>query len=343
MGTQAKDRDSSQLAGSLLVVALDGPHLSSAERQMLQEMRPAGVTLFSRNFSKNISEIATLNRDIQRTGSQGDPPLFICVDQEGGRVSRLRGFTEIPDLGPPLKLFPGTDTQALGELSSYGQSLGKALRKIGINVNFAPVVDILTCADNTAIGDRVFALDGRAVSARAGAFLRGMQAAGIKGCLKHFPGQGDAPHDTHAVSTEIEGTREELLARELQPFIDLMPECPMIMASHCIYPALSRQPASLAPEILQDLLRQELNYKGLILSDDMNMGAIPQNPDQWQEKIVASIAAGADLVLVCQGFEKIRLAHQALQKWLESDLDAQRLVEKKVERILKLRQSLPVI
>jgi beta-N-acetylhexosaminidase len=325
------------LAGSLLMVAVEGVTLTDDEKTFLRDMRPAGVTLFRRNLSDDIKQIQTLISDIQ--GTQGHKaPLFIAVDQEGGRVSRL---SMVPDYGPAKGLFPGTSASTLSDKEAYGRRLGEALLDLGFNVNFAPVLDILTNENNLAIGDRVFGADPEVVRLRAGAFLGGLQGSGILGCLKHFPGQGDAGGDTHKSSIVIEVSRDQLIAREWVPFMGLLDKCSLIMASHCIYPALSLKPASLSKEILVDLLQKELGYKGLVVSDDMNMAALPQDGLAWQEAIVDSVMAGNDLILVCQGLERCQLALLSLRSKIVKHDSFRDLVAMKAKKIMAVRTNLP--
>ena len=221
-------------AGSILMVAIDGHRLTQEEKHFLQASQVAGIILFKRNI-RNKEQLQDLIQEIQDLRSS-EEPMLIGIDQEGGRVSRL---DFVPNLGPCLHLFPGSGPESLERLYQYGKDLGSALRELGIHINFAPVADILTEPSNHAIGDRVFGVTAPEVVSRCGAFLDGLQWSGTQGCLKHFPGQGDAKGDTHETSITIPLSREILETRELVPFRELMHKAPMIMISHCIYPALS--------------------------------------------------------------------------------------------------------
>ena len=154
-----------------------------------------------------------------------------------------------------------------------------------------------------SIGDRAFASTASGVSARAGSFLSGLLEANIFGCLKHFPGQGNAPADTHLGSAVVEATIDQLHQHELKPFKDCLDRAPMVMMSHCIYPALDERHACLSGKIINGLLREQLGYTGLVVSDDMTMKAIDQNDLAWQGKMVEAIAAGVDILLVCKGLD----------------------------------------
>ena len=160
--------------------------------------------------------------------------------QEGGRVRRLK--EPFPNLGPALHISGGNDDKgSIEQIFNYGHCVGLRLKELGINVNFAPVLDCLSNPKNDAIGDRSFASSPNKVVSRAGAYLRGHQEAGIYGCLKHFPGQGDASHDTHLQSTAINASSLQLEQRELVPFVELLPEAELVMISHCIYPAIEHK------------------------------------------------------------------------------------------------------
>ena len=244
-----------------------------------------------------------------------------------------------PDFGPALNLFSDDEeSQRQNKIRNYGHIVGSSLISLGVNVNFAPVLDILTNENNTAIGDRVFARDAKLVSQRAGAFLEGMQASGVKGCLKHR--QGDANFDTHLSSAVIDYSKEDLWNREIAPFKDLAQSCDMMMISHAIYPAFDSKPASVSKVIMQDLLRGELSYQGLIVSDDMNMEAINQDKLQWQESLVEAVASGADLLLVCQGLDKFKVALEGLRTEAKKSKAFGERLELAAKKVLAFRKTL---
>ena len=308
-------------AGKLLMVGLEGPDLTRPERDFLERCRPAGVILFGRNIdSGDRGRLKALTAEIRALcQTPGDPvgPL-IAIDQEGGRVARIKG--SFPNRGPALLLEGGaTSFEALSKIRAYGQEVAEALVDLGINVNFAPVVDLLTEPRNTAIGDRCFGTTAEQVILRAGAFLEGLSEGGVLGCLKHFPGQGHAQIDTHLGTAVIDVDRETLLTRELAPFRALHPKAPMIMVAHGVYPVLDSKPASLSAKMMTDLLRGDLGFAGMVVSDDMLMGAIPQEEDVWTDLLVQSVRAGADLLLVCKGLDRIQLAWTALAEKASRD------------------------
>ena len=292
-------------------MAVEGTALSTAEANFFSKESLAGVTLFSRNIPQPQVGVVQLIESIQSC-TPSSHPLIVAVDQEGGRVSRFKG-EGFPDDGPALKLYEGrSDPEALKEIYDYGASIGQALKRLGVNVNFAPVVDVLSNDDNIAIGDRVFAKEPGAVIKRAGAFLNGQQSAGVLGCLKHFPGQGAANADTHEGPARVNRDLAILEEIDLLPFRVLASQAPMVMLSHCVYPELDSKPASLSPMIIQKWLKTRIGFEGLVVSDDMTMAAIPEDDKSWANANIEAITAGVDLLLVCRGLERCRLACEAL-------------------------------
>lgn len=298
-------------AGSVLVGAIESTDFTPDEEKFFASGRAAGVTLFRRNIPVDYRETFKLTRKLQSLRAAGTPPLLVAIDQEGGRVARLR--QPFPDEGPALYLAGGrSDRTALDSLDRYGFTVGHSLLQLGINTNFAPVVDILTEPKNDAIGDRVFGIDAATVTSRAGAFLAGMERSGVKGCLKHFPGQGHALVDTHMGRAVIHCSLAELRQRELAPFQSLARSCSMIMVAHCVYSQIDSVEASRSAVVIGQILRKEIGFNGVVVSDDMNMGAIPQQLQDWTSALIDSIVAGVDMLLVCRHLERCQAAWEAL-------------------------------
>lgn len=328
-------------ASAVILAALEGNSLSAEEQKCFQRLPPAGFTLFRRNLSPEFAQVRRLCSELQALAGETSRPMMLAIDQEGGRVARLK--QPFPDGGPAMLLAEGRiDKDALLSIENYGYTVGSALTGLGMNVNFAPVVDVLSNEQNIAIGDRCFGRSSDVVTQRAAAFLHGLQAAGVLGCLKHFPGQGDAGADTHEQGTVIDASLDTLLARDIAPFAALLQECPMVMISHAVYPALDAEhPASLSSKVMQGLLRERLLYQGLVVTDDMNMKAIAQDRDSWTAAVVASIAAGADLVLVCRELDRYRWAVDALVREAERSFSFQRRLSDAQKRVAELRTRLP--
>jgi beta-N-acetylhexosaminidase len=324
-------------AGSLILAALDGTSMTQKEAALFNRSGASGITLFRRNLSERFSDVKNLTASLQACRPAGASPLLVAIDQEGGRVARLgRPF---PNLGPAFGLLDDHQSDDNGQsfLENYGFVVASVLSSLGINVNFAPVCDTITRKENTSIGDRAFSDDASTVALRAGAFLSGMSAAGVLGCLKHFPGQGDAQHDTHASATRIDLSIDDLEKREILPFADLVKRSPMVMMSHAVFSALDDRPASLSDIWMRSYLREKLGFTGVVVSDDMNMKAMPQDDQSWSEAIVEAVACGADLILVCEHLERSMLAIEALKAAMKSSKAIEKRVVEAAVRIQALR------
>lgn len=327
-------------ASSVLVAAVEGMTLTPEEERFFREESPAGVTLFKRNIPQDdYSRLRELTAVLQSTRSSGEAPLVIAIDQEGGRVSRIG--PPFPNLGPALKIMSGgVDPSSLKALNDYGLTVGQQLNSIGVNVNFAPVLDILTEPANVAIGDRCFGTEPEQVWRRAGAFLEGLQAASVRGCLKHFPGQGHARVDTHEGTAIVDVGLQTLLTRELEPFRRLIPQSQMVMISHSIFPALCDHEASRSTVIINDWLRTRLGFRGVVVSDDMNMGALPQDAEQWTTALVDVLLAGCDMLLVCRHLDRCKLALEALRRESARSRVFKLRLEEAAQRVTTLRREL---
>ena len=324
MATALQDR-----LGQLLVVGLPGPDLDTVARDMLLTVRPGGVVLFSRNLI-DPGQTAALCRQVRDLFS---PAPFLVVDQEGGRVSRL---------SPP---FPRLPTAAhIGRLEMaaiarwFGALTGRGLRSLGFHADYAPVVDLARDGDDDGIGDRSFSPEPAAAAARAAAFLTGLEEAGVLGCLKHFPGLGGAPGDTHELLPRMP-VDAEARTRGLLPYRELAGISPMVMVAHAHYPDLSGEdplPASLDRRVVHDLLRQEIGYNGVIVSDDLEMGAVAGHGSMGR-LAVATVAAGCDQALVCHLPERIHAAWEGLrQATANGELDTPQ-VEASLQRVAALK------
>lgn len=304
--------------GPLLMLALAGHEITTAEEKLIRETQPLGVTLFGRNLSHDVGQIKGLTAALQDL-APSHRKFVIAIDQEGGRVARLK--PPFPNLGPARHLEEGSvAAPALGRIAAYATEVGLALLELGINCDFAPVADVLSKSANTAIGDRAFATDAAGVTARAGAFQKGLRRSGVLTCLKHFPGQGGADFDTHLGQAEVDRSEADLRRVDLVPFAQLQQDAPLIMMGHCVYPVWDDKPATLSRAIIAGILRGELGYDGVVVSDDMNMGAMPSELPRWQEALVASVVAGCDLLLICEGLERCWRAAEALQAAWHQDL-----------------------
>jgi beta-N-acetylhexosaminidase len=292
------------LSGELLVSGFEGTVLDAPLEAALRSGRRAGVILFRRNI-ESLEQVAALNARIAR--SAGDVPLLVSVDQEGGRVERLKA--PFPELPPMRELGRAGDVR---RIEDAGQTVGRALAELGFTLDFAPVLDVDSNPDNPVIGDRAFSDDPAAVARLAGAFARGLAAGGVLACGKHFPGHGDTDTDSHLDLPFVRHDAARLRSVELAPFAALAGELPALMSAHVVYDALDPGvPATLSHRIATELLRGELGFRGVLFSDDLEMRALA---DRYtvEEAAIGAIAAGCDVLLVCRDAELADRAHEAL-------------------------------
>jgi beta-N-acetylhexosaminidase len=320
-----------RLASSVLMIGFGGREPSALVRDWLEADALGGVILFRRNVG-TIVEVAALGRALTslREG------VLVAVDQEGGRVARLGA--PVVKL-PPARRFGEIDDVALTERAAA--LLGRQLRAVGINVDFAPVLDVDTNPANPIIGDRAFGRSADAVIRHAGAFARGLASAGVIACGKHFPGHGDTDLDSHLALPRIGHDRARLASVELAPFRALAAELPTIMTAHVVFDAIEpKLPATLCRDVIEGVLRRELGFGGVIVSDDLEMRAVR---DHWgvADAAVRAIEAGCDLLLVCEHEQNVVAARDALRDRARNDPAFEGRLREAEGRIEALRESLP--
>jgi len=288
---------------SLFLVGFEGPHFSDFLRRRLDE-GVGGFILFRRN----IEDRAQVGELVERIRAYRQGPVLIAVDQEGGRVQRLRaGFTLIPTARQLA------ESESVTHVEELGSQVGAELRSVGINWNFAPVLDVDTNPNNPIIGDRAYSRTPDGVSAYGLAFAKGLEASGVASCGKHFPGHGDTSLDSHLELPTIGHDLARLRSVELPPFraygeLGLA----SIMTAHVLFPELDAQrPATLSPKLLTDILRGELGFQGLIVSDDLDMKAIADHFGS-ERASVEGLAAGIDAFLACEQPEVFERSVNAL-------------------------------
>jgi beta-N-acetylhexosaminidase len=280
--------------GQLLVAGFNGQQIPTELESLAREFGLGGVILFARNIAEP-EQVAELCHDAARLTP--DMPAWTSVDQEGGRVARLRApFTE----WPPMATLGRSGDRALA--GRFARALAIELRAVGITLDFAPVLDVHTNPQNPIIGDRALAGKAAEAAALGAAIVRGMQGEQVAACGKHFPGHGDTSVDSHLELPVVEHPPERLREVEFAPFraaIDA--NVATIMTAHVLVPAFDEQrPATLSRRIVTGILRQELQYEGVILSDDLEMKALA-NDYAVPESAVLAIEAGCDGVLICSG------------------------------------------
>ena len=303
------------------MVGFDGPAVPVELRSLAREWDLGGVVLFKRNVEapEQVAELA-----FEAQGLARETPLWVGIDQEGGRVARLRApFTEWP---PMAHLGRGGD----GLADRFARALAAELSAVGVNLDFAPVLDLYNEAADPVIGDRALSSDA-GVAGRLGArIIGGLQAGGVAACAKHFPGHGDALVDSHRELPVVEHDPERLRTHEMAPFRDAVAaEVAAVMTAHVVYPALDEErPATLSPAVVDGLLRRECGHRGLVVTDDLEMGAITGSRTVEQAAVQA-LAAGCDTLLVCgASIERHASVLEAIVHAVEAgELDARRVDE----------------
>lgn len=271
--------------------------LDPRDRALLQDLRPAGVVLFKSNFLQDapyeqwLAAHTQLIADVRE--AVGRDQLLIAIDHEGGRVCRTPA---------PITRFSYAARWA-GQARAVGQAMGVELASLGVNVSFAPVLDIHSNPANPVIGLRAFGSTAETVSAAALEMMQALQSQGIIPCGKHFPGHGDTSQDSHRELPVLQQDLDALRQRELKPFIAaIQAGIPLLMTSHILLPHIDPQdPVTLSARFNQQLLREELGFKGVIVTDDIGMHAVSERfKDPWQA--VRLLKAGADMLMVCSFF-----------------------------------------
>jgi beta-N-acetylhexosaminidase len=279
-------------AGQLAIAGFAGHAIPADLKSLAREFDLGGIILFARNVAEP-AQVADLSREAQELAR--DVPLWVSVDQEGGRVARLkRPFT----VWPPMMTLGRSGDEMLAE--RFARALAAELRAVGITLDYTPVLDVHTNPENPVIGDRALAERAEDVARLGRVIIRTLQEAGVAACGKHFPGHGDTSVDSHVDLPLVEHPRDRLEAVELVPFRAAVEErVASIMTAHILLPALDEErPATLSPAIVGGMLRDALGYDGLILSDDLEMKAIAGRYGMG-EATVGAIAAGCDAVLMC--------------------------------------------
>lgn len=282
---------------------ISGTWLTAEDRQLLRQPEVGGLILFARNI-EHLSQVQALCRSIRAVR----PDILLAVDQEGGRVQRLR--RDVIRL-PAMRAFAShADAQRLAEIC--GWVMATEVLAVGLDFSFAPVLD-LDHQRSAVVGTRSFEGDPQRASELAAAFIKGMHSAGMAATGKHFPGHGWAEADSHVAIPVDERDLDELRKQDLVPFQRLVGELDAVMPAHVLYPLVDDKPAGFSPRWLQDILRKELGFRGVIFSDDLSMAGAHVAGDA-ASRIEAALSAGCDMGLVCNDRGAAELALSALQR-----------------------------
>ena len=317
--------------GQLLMIGIHGKTLNDDAKFMLNEYRVGGIILFDRNMESK-DQVKSLITDINKTGkSAGLTPLFIGIDQEGGAVARMED--QLIKVPPAEELGKEPIEQAV----SLAKQSGTELKDLGFNINFAPVADLgLTCG-------RSFSTNPDDVVRYASAVGKAYDEAGLWYSYKHFPGIGKTDVDLHADTSVVPVSKETLLNEDTKVFVDLIkqskPNTYAIMVSHAMYPQIDADhPSSLSKAIITDWLRKDMGYNGVVVTDDMDMGALAKHYT-FGDMAVQSILAGSDILLVCHEYEHMQEAYNGLMKAVKDGRISKERLDKSVKRILLMKMS----
>lgn len=318
-------------AGHTLIVGFDGIALSPRLRALLTRLQAAGVILFSRNIV-NPQQTYVLLKDCQTCVST---PMFFCVDMEGGTVDRLKNA--IAPAPSAAEVFATGDRRLFRK---HGKLIGDSCRALGFNTDFAPVLDLAFQPSRAVMTSRAVSADPRQAVAYAREFLSGLRTAGVLGCGKHFPGLGEANLDTHHELPSVKKTLARMWREDLVPYRTLRRDLPLVMVSHAAYPEVTRDrtPASLSKKWITGILRNRIGYRGLIVSDDLEMGGVLKAAP-IEMAAVAHLRAGGDLCLICHQEEHVVRAYEELVREAQRDPSFARRLAQSSARILAFKKK----
>ena len=317
--------------GQLMMIGIHGKSLNDDARFMLNEYRVGGIILFDRNMESK-DQVKTLITDINKAGkSAGLTPLFLGIDQEGGAVARMDDKL--------IKVPPAEEVgkEPVEQAAALAREVGTELKELGFNINFAPVADLgLTYG-------RSYSTNPDEVVRYASAVGKSYDEAGLWYSYKHFPGIGKTDVDLHADTSIVPVSKETLLSEDTKVFVDLIkqskPNTYTIMVSHAMYPQIDPDhPSSLSKAIITDWLRKDMGYNGVVVTDDMDMGALAKHYT-FGDMAVQSILAGSDILLVCHEYEHMQEAYNGLMKAVKDGRISKERLDESVKRILLMKMS----
>ena len=319
--------------GQMIVSGFEGTCLNSRTEKLINEQGIGGLILFERNY-ENPKQLKSLIDDLQSLTAQNSPPLFISVDQEGGRVARLKEpFTQFPPMC------------CLGEANSddlayrFGIAMGKEMKAVGINMDYAPVLDVHSNPENPIIGKRAISSNPEVVARLGCKILQRFTDTVVSPVGKHFPGHGDTSQDSHLTLPRVERSKESLEKMELVPFVKAFQEgLEVIMTAHVVYPAWDENSAAtFSKYILNDILRKKISFQGLVMSDDLEMQAVTQTPEELP---ALAIKAGVDLFLICHDLDKVTRLQDAMIDGIETGKIPHKTVDNSFNRIMKSKKNI---
>nr|WP_245353104.1 beta-N-acetylhexosaminidase [Clostridium punense] len=325
--------DLEEKIGQMIFAGVSGTTMDTGAQKLINQLHVGGIIFYKNNFENPTQTVELVNQI--KAENSSNIPLFLGVDQEGGRVTRLPGaITNFPP------------NKQIGEVNnsefSYkiGRLLGFELKEFGLNLDFAPVLDINSNPNNPVIGDRSFGNNLEIVSKLGIETMKGIQSQNVIPTIKHFPGHGDTSVDSHLELPIVNKTLKELMKLELIPFKRAIDQgADVVMIAHMLIPELDKNnPASMSKMVITDVLRRQLSFTGVIITDDMTMGAIVEHFDIGKAA-VESVKAGSDIILVGHGYDNVDKIQSTLKDAIEKGEIPQQRINESVERIIKLKRK----
>ncbi|MEO7109903.1 MAG: beta-N-acetylhexosaminidase [Polyangiaceae bacterium] len=324
----------STVCGGLIIGGFSGPELSSTFSKALAHGERGGAILFKRNLTEDVLDVAELTRAII---SMCSFQPIIAIDQEGGRVARLKSpFVTVP----PLRKLADANDETLIDLAAAAQAT--ELKSLGFSTGFSPVLDVNTNPKNPVIGDRAFGSNSEIVSRLGVRFITALQRAGVFACAKHYPGHGDTAVDSHFELPTVDRSEKEIERVDIAPFVAAASAgVAAMMSAHVVYPAIDPEnPATLSRAFCTDILRKKLQFTGVLFSDDLEMKALSARMS-IEQSATQAIDAGCDALLICSDENLQTRAHEALVKLAETDSDFRVRCEEASARVIRLRRTYP--
>lgn len=317
--------------GQMVIAGIAGTEIDNGSKSLIQDDKIGGFIFYENNFDTPEQSQQLIN-DLKEENRENVLPLFMSTDEEGGEVSRVPG---------DLKVLPNNDEIGLNNASfsfDVGSLLGKEMQAFGMNLNYAPVMDVNSNSQNTVIGNRSFGNDPELVGKLGTQMMKGMQAEKVVSVIKHFPGHGDTTADSHFELPTVNKSVDELKDMELVPFKEAIDQgADVVMIAHILLPVLDTEyPSSMSKKVVTDLLREELNFKGVIMTDDMTMDAIT-NDYEIGEAAVESVKAGNDIVLIAHDYYMAVAAVNAIKSAVDEGEISEKQIDESVDRIIRLK------
>ena len=327
-------------AGQVMAFGFEGVALTPELKTMVVQLRPGGVVLFARNV-QSPQQLAQLDKDLQRTARANcSPDLIISIDQEGGRVARLKAETGFAEFESARAV--GASREPVETARKIARAMAGDMKAAGINMDLAPVLDVNNNPGNAVIGDRSFGADPALVAKCGVAFIQALQGEGIMAVGKHFPGHGDTKVDSHVALPVVPHDRARLESVEFVPFkAAIAAGVAGIMAAHVAFPAIEHAAGlagTLSKRVMTDLLRDEMGFGGIRMTDSLEMGALKTSGYPVDIAAATALTAGADLLLFNCGHELNYKAHATIVDWTRRGKLSRSRLEEAVRRVLTVKE-----